>query len=102
MIEPVAYVPVNVIILVSRTPPNKNLPPLYSLSSSVVTSVSDVFNAAADAAISMATPVPEPAPVAVNNTPTVLATAPIRVKSVEPNVLMVYCFVATNAPAVTL
>jgi hypothetical protein len=50
----------------------------------------------------MATPVPEPAPVAVNNTPTVLATAPIRVKSVEPTVLIVYCFVATNAPAVTL
>jgi len=32
---PVAGVPVNVIILVPRTPPNKNLPPLYSLSSSV-------------------------------------------------------------------
>ena len=45
----------------------------------MVTSVSTVFNAAALAAISIATPVPEPTPVAVNNTPTVLATAPISV-----------------------
>jgi hypothetical protein len=37
----------------------------------------------------MATPVPEPAPVAVNNTPTVLATAPIAVNDVEPTVLIV-------------
>ena len=52
--------------------------------------------------IELAVPLPVPAPVAVNNTPIVLATAPIRVKSVLPNVLIVYCFVATNAPAVTL
>ena len=51
MIEPVALVPVNVIILVSRTPPNKNLPPLYSLSSSVVTSVFSVLSPAADGPI---------------------------------------------------
>ena len=90
------------IILVSRTPPNRNLPPLYSLSSSVVVIVSIVLSAAAEAAISIATPVPEPTPVAVNNTPTVLAIAPIAVKSVVPILLIVYCFVATKEPAVML
>ena len=98
----VAGVPVNVIILVSRTPPNKNLPPAYSLSSSVVTSVSTVFNAAALAAISIAIPVPEPTPVAVNNTPTVLATAPIPVNDVVPTLLIVYDLPTTNEPAVML
>jgi len=51
--------------------------------------VSIVFNAAALATRSIATPVPEPTPVAVNNTPTVLATAPIPVNDVEPTVLIV-------------
>ena len=45
---------------------------------------------------------PEPTPVAVNNTPTVLATAPIPVNDVVPTVLMVYCLPTTKEPAFTL
>jgi len=52
--------------------------------------------------MSTATPVPEPAPVAVNNTPTVLATAPILVKFVLPTDLIVYDLPTVNEPAVTL
>ena len=37
----------------------------------------------------VATPEPEPAPVAVNTTPTVFADAPIAVKSVDPTVLII-------------
>ncbi len=62
----------------------------------MVTSVSIVLDAAALAAISIATPVPDPTPVAVNNTPTVLATAPISVKSVVPTVLIVYDLPTVN------
>ena len=65
----------------------------------MVTSVSIVLRAVALAAISIATPVPDPTPVAVNNTPTVLATAPISVKSVVPTVLIVYDLPDTNDPA---
>jgi len=68
----------------------------------VVTSVSIVLAAAVLASISIATPVPDPTPVAVNNTPTVLATAPILVNDVVPTVLIVYCLPTTKEPADTL
>jgi hypothetical protein len=48
---------------------------------------------------SYATPVPDPAPVAVNDTPTVFEAAPIAVKSVVPTVLISYFLPTTNAPA---
>ncbi len=38
----------------------------------------------------------------VNNTPTVLATAPILVNDVVPTVLIVYCLPTTKEPADTL
>jgi hypothetical protein len=50
---------------------------------------------------SVAVPVPDPAPVAVNFKPTVFAEAPIAVKSVVPIVAIVYVDPTIKFPAVT-
>ena len=46
-----------------------------------------------------AVPVPEPAPVAINSTPTVLALAPMATKSVVPTVKIEYDCPGTKLPA---
>jgi len=48
----------------------------------------------------VAVPVPEPTPVATNRTPTVLAEAPIAVKSVVPTTAITYVVPTTKLPAV--
>jgi len=51
----------------------------------------------------LAVPVePVPTPVAVNMTPTVLADAPIAVKSVSPTTKIVYCVVGIKSPVRTI
>ena len=47
-----------------------------------------------------ALPVPDPTPVAVKVSPTVLDVAPMRVKSVVPIALIEYVVPVTNEPAV--
>ena len=48
----------------------------------------------------LAVPVPEPTPVAMKSSPTVLAVAPIRVKLVVPIVVMLYVVPIEKEPAV--
>ena len=49
-----------------------------------------------------AVPVPEPTPVAVNTSPTLLLAAPINVKSVVPTDTILYSLPMLNNPAVNV